>query len=240
MGQQSIQEGRDMRVIRIIGALCVLLAARPVLAQDWDEYENREDRFTVPAPGQPKVDAIVWDSEYGAKFPGHVYTWTQGKNRYSVTVVDYNDAEKIHAALNHEAYVGGAGYWVIDIQGSIAYAATKYRQKPGVKVTYDAYHYINLVSGHELQLTNPDESRSYVGIYLHENRLYVLDATVAKGQPPPLIFQQSFGFLDAEGKGVRYPTIYFNRTPAPQLGRRGGGGGGGAPAGGPGGGGRGQ
>ena len=226
-----------MRVSRVMPLLCVLLTAAPVFAQDWTEYENREDRFSVPAPGQPKVETITWDSEYGAKFPGHVYRWAQGPNQYSVSVVDYSDAEKIHAALDHVAYVGGAGYWVIDIQGAMAYAATKYRMKPGVKVTYDAYHYINLVSGHELQLTNPDGTRSYVGIYMHENRLYILDATVGKGQPPPLIFQQTFAFLDAEGKNVRYNQIYFNKTPAPQLGRRGGGGGGGAPGGGPGGGG---
>jgi len=218
-----------MRVTPLIAALCVLLLARPVFAQDWDEYENRVDRFTVPAPGEPKVETITWDSEYGAKFPGRVYKWDQGRNHYSVTVIDYSDAERIHSELNHIAYRGGPGYWQIDVMASIDYAATKYRQKPGVKVTYDAWHYIELVTGHQLQLTNPDESRTYVGIYLHENRLYVLDATVAKGAGPPLIFQQSFGFLDAEGKPVRYPTFYFNRPPPAQLGRGGRGGRGGGP-----------
>src|ERR1051325_2158204 len=196
-----------MRAVRLIVALALIASARPIVAQDWDEYENKVDRFTVPAPGQPKVETITWDSEYGAKFPGRVYKWDVGRNHYSVTVVDYSDAERIQSELNHLAYRGGPGYWQIDIMGSIDYTATKYRQKPGVKVTYDAWHYIDLITGHELQLTNPDDSRSYVGIYLHDNRLYVLDATVAKGEPPPLIFQQSFGFLDAEGKHVRYPTF---------------------------------
>ena len=92
-------------------------------------------------------------------------------------------------------------------------------------MTFDAFHYINLVTGHELQLTNPDESRTYVGIYLHENRLYVFDATVAKGMPPPLIFQQSPEFLDADGKSIRYRTYYFNKLPEPKVGGRGGRGG---------------
>src|SRR6185436_1670218 len=81
------------------------------------------------------------------------------------------------------------------------------------------------VTGHELQLTNPDQSRTYVGIYLHENRLYVFDATVAKGMPPPLIFQQSPEFLDAGGKSIRYRTYYFNKLPEPKVGGRGGRGG---------------
>ena len=215
-----------MRVTSITFALCALLAAPPVFAQEWAEYVNKEDFFSLPAPGQPTVETITWDSEYGAKYPARVYKWAQGSNRYSVTVVDYSDAEKIHAAIKHEAYVGGVGYWVIDIAASVAQAARMYRERPGVKVTYDAFHYINLITGHMLQLTNPDASRTYVTIYLHENRLYVSEATVAKGQPPPLIFQQSIAILGADGNPVRYKTLYYNRFPERQLGGRGGRGGG--------------
>ena len=99
----------------------------------------------------------------------------------------------------------------VDVQASIAYAATKFRQRPGVKVTYDAFHYIDLVSGHQLQITNADQSRTFVGIYLHESRLYILEATVPARAPQPGLFQQSLSFLDAAGKKVRYPTIYYNR-----------------------------
>jgi hypothetical protein len=216
-----------MHVIRLSTALCVLLLAQPAFAQGWTEYQNKLDRFSVPAPGEPTVETITWESEYHAKFPGRVYKWQLGPNRYSITVVDFSDAEKIHAAIDHEAYVGGVGYWVIDIAASVAHAARQYREKPGVKVTYDAFHYVNLITGHALQVTNPDESRSYAAIYLHENRLYILDATVAKGQPPPLIFQQSFAMLDAEGNNVRYRELYYNKFPERRLGGRGGRGGGG-------------
>jgi hypothetical protein len=205
-----------MRLTPLIAAQCALLLARPAAAQEWIEYENRLDGFTIPAPGEPKVEATTWDSEYGARFPGRVYTWEQGRNRYSVTVIDYSDAERIHAELPPGAYRGGP-YWQVDILASIDYAATRYRQKPGVKVTYDAWHYIERVTGHELQLTNPDESRSYVGIYLHENRLYVLDATAPASAAPPISFQQSFGFLDAEGTPVQYREFYFNRLPPARL-----------------------
>ena len=101
----------------------------------------------------------------------------------------------------------------------IMFAATQYRQKAGVKVTFDAFHYVNLVTGHELQLTNPDQSRTFVGLYLHENRLYIFDATVAKGMPPPLIFQQTMEFLDAEGKSIRYRAYYYNKLPEAKFGR---------------------
>ena len=195
----------------IIAGITVLLGAT-LLAQEWSTYSNRLDRFEVNFPGQPKVEEIKWPSEYGAVFPGRVYSVEQSGSRYSVTVIDYTDAERIHAArTNHTEADSLPIYWQVDVQASIAYAATKFRQRPGVKVTYDAFHYIDLVSGHQLQMTNPDQSRTFAGIYLHESRLYILEATVPAKAPPPGLFQQSLGFLDAAGKKVRYPTIYYNR-----------------------------
>jgi len=195
----------------IIAGITVLLGAT-LLAQEWSTYSNRLDRFEVNFPGQPKVEEIKWPSEYGAVFPGRVYSLEQNGGRYLVTVIDYTDAERIHAArTNHTEADSLPIYWQVDVQASIAYAATKFRQRPGVKVTYDAFHYIDLVSGHQLQMTNPDQSRTFAGIYLHESRLYILEATVPAKAPPPGLFQQSLGFLDAAGKKVRYPTIYYNR-----------------------------
>src|SRR6185503_10126037 len=214
-----------MSAMKVVAAVCVLLIGGPLFAQEWNRYQNLDDRFAVTAPGQPTIEKTKWKSEYDSMFPETIYRWQQGQNRYTVTVVDYSDSEAIYLANKHTADFQASFYWQIDILGSIQYAATQYRQKPNVKVTFDAFHYINLVTGHELQLTNPDQSRTYVGIYLHENRLYVFDATVAKGMPPPLIFQQSPEFLDADGKSIRYRTYYFNKLPEPKAGGRGGRGG---------------
>ena len=224
---------RVTSVISLVTAAFVLLPGQSLFAQEWNRYQNLDDRFAVTAPGQPTIEKSKWKSEYASMFPTTTYRWQQGSNRYSVTVVDYSDSEAIYTANPHSEDFQASMYWQIDILGSVQYAATQYRQKPGVKVTFDAFHYINLVTGHELQLTNSDQSRTYVGIYLHENRLYIFDATVAKGMPPPLIFQQSPEFLDADGNSIRYRTYYFNRVPEPRLGGRGGRGGGGQNAGGP-------
>jgi hypothetical protein len=201
-----------MRLPGIVAVALILAVAPPASAQEWTTYTNRVDRFEVNFPGQPVVNEITWPSEYGAVFPGRVYSLELNGSRYSVAVVDYTDAERIHAArTNHTEADSLPIYWQVDVQASIAYAATKFRQRPGVKVTYDAFHYIDLVSGHQLQITNPDQSRTFAGIYLHESRLYILEATVPARAPQPGLFQQSLSFLDAAGKKVRYPTIYYNR-----------------------------
>jgi hypothetical protein len=46
---------------------------------------------------------------------------------------------------------------------------------------------------------------------MHENKLYIQDATVPKGYPEPGIFQQSLGYVDKDGNGIRYQAIYSNQ-----------------------------
>jgi len=201
-----------MRCKALVIATLIVLAMTPARGQEWIEFVSRDDGFRVNFPSQPTVTDTTFMSEYGATLPAKVFSVKHDQERYSVTVVDYTDAERIHAArTNHTEADSLPIYWQVDVQASIAYAATKFRQRPGVKVTYDAFHYIDLVSGHQLQITNPDQSRTFVGIYLHESRLYILEATVPARAPQPGLFQQSLTFLDAAGKKVRYPTIYYNR-----------------------------
>lgn len=220
-----------MRLMLLVPVSLVICLAAPASAQDFIEYVNREEGFSVNFPGQPQVREITWPSEYGMVFPGRVYSAQRGPERYSVTVIDYRDAEKQYAALNRPPSFQQAIYWQIDIMASIQYAATKlFRQRPGAKVTYDAWHYIDLVEGHQLHLTNADQSVTHASIYLHENRLYILDATVPSNAPAPGLFIQSLGFLDAEGQRVRYREIYSNRLPPVTMGGRGGRGRGGAQA----------
>ena len=215
-----------MRTFRLVAAAaCMLLMAQPLFAQkEWIEYKNLEDHFAINAPGEPMAEKTMWTSEYDSMFPETIYRWSDGGNKYSVSVIDYSDSEAKYLANHHTDDFSAPAYWQIDILGSIQYAATKlYRMKPGVKITFDNFHYINLVTGHQLTVVNPDRTRSYVGLYLHENRLYILDATVAPNAPAPIIFQQSLEFLDAEGKSVRYRTYYFDKLPEAKAGRRGAG-----------------
>jgi hypothetical protein len=204
-----------MRPIQFV--VVALLLCFPVLAsaqEDWIEFASPEDKFSIVFPGKPTVQTITWPSEYGAVFPGRVYSVQQGPNKYSVTVIDYRDAEAIHSKLDKAPSFDDPRYWQMDILASVQYAATKlYRTRPGAKVTYDAWHYIDLISGHQLQLINADTTKTYVSIYLHENRLYIVDATVPANAPAQGIFQQNLGFQTETGGRVRYDEIYSNRVP---------------------------
>src|SRR6478609_6800306 len=87
-----------MRRILMTLAALVFLVSPSSFAQEWIQYASKADLFGVNFPNEPKVQDITYTSEFGIALPGHVYSSDSGASHYSVTVVDYNDAEKIHAA----------------------------------------------------------------------------------------------------------------------------------------------
>lgn len=196
------------RAIRLIQALAIgaWLITPSVRAQAWQGYASAEDLFATMFPGQPQVREIVWNSEYGAEFPGRVHSVELGDSYYAVTVIDYGDAEAIHLARTNTTEADSPlnySYWRLEKIASVAYAATQFRQRGGI-VTFDAWHHIDRVPGHQLQITNSDGSRTYAGMYLHEDRLYIIEATAPQTTPPQGMFQQGLRFLDEQGHRIRY------------------------------------
>jgi hypothetical protein len=195
-----------VKVTRILPLAVLFLLSGAVSAQGWFGYTNRIDNFTVNFPAEPEVTEIEYPSEYGAVFPGRVYTAKSGDNVYSVTVIDYRDSQAIHLARSNSTEADSPEnyqYWIIDVMASVAFAAHNYRERGG-EVTYDAWAHIDRVPGHQLQITNADGSRTYAGIYLHGRQLYITDATVPATAPPQGHFQQSLGFITDEGQRIRY------------------------------------
>ena len=186
-------------------AVSILLSSGPALAQAWIEYTSSSDDFRIHTPGEFEIEETTYPSEYGVILPARIYSYERGDDRYALTVVDYRESERLHTerTRNEAEYLR---YWDIDIRASVAYAAWNFRKRGG-EVTYDAYHYIDLVEGHQLQITNDDQSRTYAGIYLHDSRLYIVEATVAPGSVPPGFFQQSLQFVDENGERIRYDNF---------------------------------
>ena len=220
-----------MRLIPIVAAALMLSVSGPVFAQEWIEFANREDRFTCNFPGQPDVTETTWISEYGAELPARVYRAEQGRSRYSVTVVDYNHAQRILTEKAKDCPPGaercsgggltGEGYWRHDVRGALLYATWTFLQQDAT-VTHLGYNSVDRVEGHQLHLThNADQSRTFASIYMHENKLYVAEGTVPAGYPEPALFQQSLGWLDENGISLRYQSTYSNGFPPPPRVERG-------------------
>lgn len=206
-----------MRLIRLVPAL-VLCFSAPSFGQEWIEYYSRADFFMVTFPGQPTVRDITYATEFGITLPAHLHIYEDGPSRYSVTVVDYADVQKIHAERlkNCTGVPGtcGANRGLNELRGALDYAAWNFIKRDA-KVTYYGFGDTDRIEGLRIQLANPDRSRTFGAIYMHENRLYILEATVPASAPPPALFQQNLGILDKDGRRVRYETIYINGYPPP-------------------------
>jgi hypothetical protein len=206
-----------MRVSALVPAALIVLMSGPAAAQDWIEYTSKDDLFIVNFPGEPSVRAIDYPTEYGITLPGRVYTVEDRGSRYSVTVIDYTAAERLHT----ERAKGCQGYPDIctnrtanDLRGALDYAVAQLLQRD-TRVTYYGYGDTDRIEGRRVQLLNPDESRTFAAVYLHDYRLYILEGTVPPNAPPPALFQQNVGMFDKNMDRVRYTTIYRHGLPPP-------------------------
>src|SRR5262247_1308635 len=90
-----------MSVRSVIPAALLLLTAAALAAQEPIDYTSKLDYFSINMPSQPKIEETTYPDEYRlAPLPARVYTADQGRNHYKVTVVDYRDVPKMHAARN--------------------------------------------------------------------------------------------------------------------------------------------
>jgi hypothetical protein len=213
-----------MRLLPLVSSALVLALSGTAFAQDWTEFSSRDDHFTITFPGQPKITETTWTSQFNAILPARVYSGTAGSGRYSVTVVDYNPDERLLTersrtlpALDLAIHDYGPGYWKTDVRSAVMYATSKFLQRPDARMTSILSNFSDGVVGVVAELTNnADQSRTLASIYMHMNRLVITEATVPKGYPAPVIFQQSLGWLDEEGKRIRYQMMNYNEPDAPR------------------------
>jgi hypothetical protein len=178
-----------MRFASYVLTAIILLASAPAFAQDWIEYVNTEQRFSVNLPGEPSIEDTTIVSQRGGSYPARIYRTNEGDSHYMVKVINYTGAV------------------ISDIRGSIAWEAWQYRKgalESGGEITFDGYAQVDRIEGHQLQITNADTSRTFIAINLLASRLYLLEATVPEGAPPPALFQVSLQMLDENGERASF------------------------------------
>jgi hypothetical protein len=199
----------------VLAALC---AVPPAVAQEWGPLTFKEDGFRAAFPGQPKVETIGYTSEFRLTLPARVYRASDALGRYSTTVVDYRNVERLHneraatcrAAKGANQLDGDScqNDYVLELAGAMDHAVSRFLKRDGVKVTQYGLYYLEVVSGRLLHLTNPDQSRTNVAVHQHAGRLYIHEATVPAGMPEPILFMQSLAWVNDQGLAIRYRTLY--------------------------------
>ena len=219
VSDEDREQGSNMvRLISLIPAVVILCGSGTAFAQDWATYLNVEDGFSATFPGQPKVEPITYATEYRMTLPGRVYRASDALGRYSTTVVDYRGVQKLHddASAACRAAKGANGTdgdacqndGRVEVSGAMDFAAWNIMKREGIKLTHYMWYFNQMVAGRLLQVTNPDESRTFAVIHQHAGRLYIHEATVNPRMPEPVLFMQNLAFLNEARKWVRYRTFY--------------------------------
>jgi len=175
-----------MRFIGLVPAALVLSLATAALAQaEWAEFVDRADHFTVNFPGDPKKSDLAYKTAKGATLPAHVYSATDRRGEYIMTVVDYRNASPDELAA------------------AIQEAADTVRAKG--KVTYDERGALDGHTSQRITVETANGRRRLAEILVsNDKRLYISEAETALNAPPPAQYQASIQVLDDNGVRIRY------------------------------------
>jgi len=186
-----------MHMFKLAAAAALVMFAGAAYAQDWIDFTERTEKFFVNFPAQPKVEEFPYESEYGFTVSAKKFTATRGEASYSVTVVNYAKTPE-----------------VMDVLGSVAFAAHNIRETHEGKIVYDAFAQIDMIDGLQIQINEADGHKYWAEIHMHkqDKRLYILEARTPPGQPPPAAFQVSLQILDDEGRPIRYQADGVTRA----------------------------
>ena len=186
-----------MRHAALVSLFLIFLVPSAGHTQTWQEFVSIEDRFRVYFPDQPMPEEIMYMIEDDVMIPARRWSVQLADEYYAVTIVDFADHYPAHDTI---------------VQGSMAHAATNLRQMARLTedITHDSYARYDRIPSHQLSINKPDGDRLSALIILHQDetldarRLYIIEAHVPEGAPPPGLYQQSFEVFDANGQALRY------------------------------------
>ena len=171
----------------IPAAALTLLISGAAIAQEWAEFVDRADHFTVNMPGDPQKTDTTFKTAKGTSLAGHVYKASDRRGTYQMTVIDYKNAPD-------------------ELATAIDEAAKMVRAKG--KVTYDGTGMLDNHKSQRLTVEIPNNRRLLAEILVSaDKRLYISEADTALNAPPPAQYQASLQVLDDEGVRIRYKAV---------------------------------
>src|SRR6266404_3924442 len=97
-----------MRLIAFILAASVV--SGPAAAQEWQEYTNPNDAFTVMFPAAPQVQRTTYAVADGRSVPARIYSVRQDKSELKMIVADLdNTGLQEKAVIDHAVKTVSAG-----------------------------------------------------------------------------------------------------------------------------------
>jgi hypothetical protein len=179
-----------MRFVSLIPGIVALFVSGAAFAQDWGEYANREDLFSINLPDDPMTASMPYKTVKGTDLTAHVYTAKAPADSllagtYSVTVVDYSNAKT-------------------EISDAIEQARQALLKKGAAK--YDDIGNIDMHRARLMTVESPTARYLASILVAANNHLYITQAETPLASAVPAQFQASIQVLDANGVRIRTRT----------------------------------
>jgi len=139
----------------------LFLVAGPAAAEDWKEYDYRDQGVAIQFPAKPEAMNSTYDSIYVKGLPSLVVSTEDDHVIYKLTVVDLSTRS--------------------DMGTNFLVEAATQRQRAGEVLFTDfphVYNGVRSVFGVSLVVDRKDGSRVRSSLYHHKGRLYIADAIV--------------------------------------------------------------
>jgi hypothetical protein len=177
-------------VAAFLSLLALLITLGAAAAQSSPPYYiNREYRFAVIFPGEPRARNVTYTTSTGAAVPARQFYLEQGADQFTITVVAFPAGPAVdNAAVDH--------------------AAAQLRQKGEVRFQF-ADEYDPGLPGRQLNIFQSDGRQLRASVYMWDHRLYITEAIAAPGDSDALQFEQSIMLLDADGNELNLDAAAF-------------------------------
>ena len=168
----------SLRAVALISCVALPGALGAAFAQDLG-YMNREYRFSVIFPSDPKTRDIPFVTHRGETVQAKQFYVERPSEQYFITVVHAPNGPATDDAL-------------------VEHAAEQLRKRGEVLFQYK-YNYDPGVPGRQLNIreTNGNQLRS--SMYMYDHRLVIAESSAPMGSSEGLQFEQSLVLLDAKG-----------------------------------------
>jgi hypothetical protein len=172
-------------VAAFLSVAALLLISRAAVAQNSPPYYvNREYRFAIIFPSEPRARDITFRTFSGDPFPARQFYVEQGAARFSVTVADFSAGPAVDQLIvfNAAAALRPRGEVLLDL-------ARDYGGRSGMP-------------GRQLDILEANGHQLRASVYMWDHRLFITEASAAPGSSDALQFTESITLLGPDGNPV--------------------------------------
>ncbi len=170
------------RAAALVSCVALTGALGAAFAQDSPLYSNKEHRFSVIFPSDPKMRDVPFTTHRGDTVSAKQFYVEDNASHYFVTIVHMPGGPATDDPL-------------------VEHAAEQLRKRGEILFQFK-FNYDPGVPGRQLNIRESNGRQLRSSMYMWDHRLIIAESSAPMGSSSALQFEQSIGLLDAKGEDL--------------------------------------